>query len=174
MLEQLETSDDFEIQTNSGNKILMPLMDEYPNAQNTFDVFASNDGETTGDDNAGTPTKRTMSAEQQQAVADTIGAVAQVGASLLANRDETKMALKTRCGRKPIFGKDKKRKYQECKENFYKDMQQANANVRTDNSPPPPPPPPPPRGLSTGAVVGIVLGVVALGVGGYFIFKRGK
>ncbi len=174
MLEQLETSDDFEIQTNSGNKILMPLMDEYPNPQNTFDVFANNDGEKTGDNNVVTPTKRTMSAEEQQAVADTIGAVAQVGATLLANRDETKMALKTRCGRKPIFGKDKKAKYQECKDNFYKDMQQANANVRTNNFPPTQPRPLPPRGLSTGAVVGIVLGVVALGVGGYFIYKRGK
>tara|TARA_R110002153_G_scaffold196307_1_gene349674 strand:+ start:144 stop:626 length:483 start_codon:yes stop_codon:yes gene_type:complete len=158
-IEQLDTSDDFEISTNSGNKILMPLMDEYPNAQNTFDIFANTEGEGLSD-------------EQQNQIADTIGAVAQVGAQLYANRDETKGELKQICGRRPLFKKNRG-DYDICKADFYKARQGGGTRIQ-ENFNYTPPPLPPPKGLSTGAVIGIVLGVVGLGLGGYFLYKRNK
>lgn len=144
--------------------IRMPIMDNYPNPENQFDVFLHQDGEKSGVD--------------PNAVAGAVGAVAGLVTTISQNRDESKKALKARCGGKPLFGKDKKKRYEECRERFFAE-QQSYGGYSVNKSVPLNqaayyPPMEEDRGLSTGAIVGIVLGVAAFAGLGFYLYKKNK
>jgi hypothetical protein len=175
-LEELDITNDqsFELHHNFGAEaevIEMPLMDDYPNPENQFDVFLHNDGAQSGG-TGGT------GGVDPNAIAGAVGAVAGLASSLSQNRDETKQQLRTRCGRKPLFGKEKKKRYFECVDKFYggggADMG-GGFDTKSMQTPYIPPVVDEPRGLSQGAKIGIGIAVVAvLGVGGYFLYKKMK
>jgi hypothetical protein len=155
---------EWEVYHNSEG-MLVPIMDEYPSPENTFDVWSSNEGATT--------TTNTNEKLDPEAIAGLVTTVATVGSQLVANRDETKRDLKNRCGRRPLLRKNRA-EYDRCKEEFYKEMQGGGSFKSTMPQQPIVVAPPPPQGMSTTAKIGIALGIVALGVGGYFLWKRSK
>lgn len=164
-------SSEWEVYHNSDG-MLVPIMDDYPSPENSFDVFSNNDGAT------GTGTQQKQGVDPEL-VAGAVTTVATIGSQLLANRDpnSVKKQLRDRCGRRPLFRKNRG-EYDKCKEQFYTDMQgggsfKSGMQTQTSNLPVYTPPPPP-TGMSTTAKIGIALGIVALGVGGYFLYKRGK
>lgn len=158
--------------------LLVPIMDDYPSPENTFDVWSGVDDGKAPTTNP--PADTTKQGIDPNALAGALTTVATVGSQLYANRDTSKRELKNVCGRKPFcIGKgrcrDKKDKYEACKKEFYMGsggfksggtQQQQQMPVYT--------PPQQPRGMSTTAKVGIALGIVALGVGGYFLYKRSQ
>lgn len=163
---------EWEVYHNSEG-MLVPIMDDYPSPENTFDVMSGTDaGVTGGTGGTGGDGKTKLDPE---AVAGLVTAVGGVASTFLANRDSSKGDLRNRCGRRPLFRKNRG-EYDRCKEEYFKElqgggsfksgMQQQQLPVYT--------PPPPPQGMSTTAKVGIALGIVALGVGGYFLWKRSK
>jgi len=158
-LGELDIIDDaFELKHQaSGEVTYMPIMDEYPSAENQFDLMSNAEG----------------GGVDPEMIAGAVTAVAGIASSISANKSQSKQELKNRCGRKPLFKKNRGT-WDKCAEQFYlgdsggvnKSMQQQPVYL--------PPPPTPQKGMSTGAIVGIVLGVVALGVGGFFLYKRSK
>lgn len=156
-LEELDISSaEWEVSHSSADGIEVPIMEEYPNPENTFDIFMGTNGDTTGVD--------------PEAIAGAVATVGAVAGELIQNRDETKQQLRNRCGRRPLLRKNRG-EYDKCREEFYKEIQ--GTSIRTAPTTSTPPPPPPPKGMSTGAKVGIALGVIAvIGVGAYFIFKK--
>ena len=166
-------STEWEIFHNSDG-MLVPIMDEYPSPENTFDVWSGVDDAKTTTPPPTDPTKR--QGVDPELLAGALTTAVSVGSQLYANRDTSKIELKNVCGGKPFcIGKnrckDKKDKYEACKKEFYMGsggfksggtQQQQQMPVYT----------PPPTGMSTTAKVGIALGIVALGVGGYFLYKR--
>lgn len=146
---------EWEVYHNSEG-MLVPIMDEYPSPENTFDVWSSAEDETKLD---------------PEAVAGLVTTVATVGSQLVANKDETKKDLKNRCGRRPLLKKNRA-EYDRCREEFYKEMQGGGISKSTQPQAPVYTPPPPPKGMSTTAKIGIALGIVALGVGAYFVFRK--
>ena len=146
---------EWEVYHNSEG-MLVPIMDEYPSPENTFDVWSRAEDETKLD---------------PEAVAGLVTTVATVGSQLVANKDETKKDLKNRCGRRPLLKKNRA-EYDRCREEFYKEMQGGGISKSTQPQAPVYTPPPPPKGMSTTAKIGIALGIVALGVGAYFVFRK--
>lgn len=108
--------------------------------------------------------------------ADVAGALASSG---LFSKSEQERMLKNVCGSRPLFGGDKKRKYQKCAEEFYRSLSM-NAGLPprgTTNQGVPyyAPTSPDSGGMSTGAKVAIGVGVLALlGTGIYFAVKASK
>ena len=165
--EELNTNNvEWEVFHNSDG-MYVPIMDEYPSPENTFDVWSGVDDE-----------PQAKSGIDPELLAGAFNTAVTIGADLYANRDSSKQELKQVCGRKPFcIGKgrckDKKDKHNACKQSYYT-PQQSGGNKST---PPPayiPPRPPRPQGMSTSAKVGIALSIVALGVGGYFLYRRSK
>ena len=148
---------EWEVYHNSDG-MLVPIMDEYPSPENTFDVWSNNTGAGAGNGDKLDP----------EAVASAVTTITAVGSQLLANRDSTKQELRNRCGRKPLLRKNRV-EYDRCRETFYKDMQGGGFKSQEQNDFIPPPPP---QGLSTTAKIGIALGIVALGVGAYFLLRK--
>jgi hypothetical protein len=153
---------EWEVYHNSDG-MLVPIMDEYPSPENTFDVWSNNTGAGAGNGDKLDP----------EAVASAVTTITAVGSQLLANRDSTKQELRNRCGRKPLLRKNRVGEdgYDKCRETFYKELQGGGFKSQEQNDFIPPPPPPP-KGLSTGAKIGIALGIVALGVGAYFLLRK--
>lgn len=158
--------------------LLVPIMDDYPSPENTFDVWSGVDD---GKAPATTPpADNTKQGIDPNALAGALTTVATVGSQLYANRDTSKRELKNVCGRKPFcIGKgscrDRKNKYEECKKEFYTGSGGfKSGGTQMQQQMPVYTPPPQPQGMSTTAKVGIALGIIALGVGGYFLYKRSK
>ena len=151
---------EWEVYHNSDG-MLVPIMDEYPSPENTFDVWSNNTGAGAGNGDKLDP----------EAVASAVTTITAVGSQLLANRDSTKQELRNRCGRKPLLRKNRVGEdgYDKCRETFYKELQGGGVKSQEQNDFIPPPPP---QGLSTTAKIGIALGIVALGVGAYFLLRK--
>ena len=166
---------EWEVYHNSDG-LLVPIMDDYPSPENTFDVWSGvDDAKTTTTPPTTDPTKK--QGIDPNALAGALTTVATVGSQLYANRDTSKQELKNVCGRKPFcIGKnacrDRKNKYEACKKEFYMGSGGFKSGGTQQQPMPTYTPPPPPRGMSTTAKVGIALGIIALGVGGYFLYKR--
>jgi hypothetical protein len=163
---------EWEVYHNSDG-LLVPIMDDYPSPENTFDVWS-------GVDDGKAPATTPPADNKRQGVdpellAGALTTAVSVGSQLYANRDTSKRELKNVCGGKPFcIGKgrcrDKKDKYEACKKEFYMGSGGfKSGGTQTQQQMPVYTPPTPPRGMSTTAKVGIALGIVALGVGGYFI-----
>lgn len=143
------------------------IIDEYPSPENTFDVWSSVE-----DNKTPTTSKEKLDPE---AVAGLVSTVATVGTQLVAStKNPTKQDLRNRCGRRPLLKKNRA-EYDRCKEEFYKEIQ-GGGGFKSAEIPQQPivVAPPQPTGMSTTAKIGIALGIVALGVGGYFLWKRSK
>lgn len=170
-------NDEWEVFHNSEG-MLVPIMDEYPSPENTFDVWSGvDDGDTAPPPAPTTPAPR--QGVDPELLAGALTTAVSVGSQLYANRDTSKRELKNVCGSKPFcIGKkrcrDKKDKYEACKKEFYMGSGGFKSGGTQQQTMPVYTPPPPPRGMSTTAKVGIALGIVALGVGGYFLYKRSK
>lgn len=137
----------------------VPIMDEYPNPRNTFDVFMGVDETKTGKVDA-------------EAVSQAVTTAVSVGSQLYQSRDESKKGLKQRCGSRPILKKNRA-EYDRCREEYYKDLQ--GGGIKSTGSTQDAtftPPPPAPTGMSTTAKVGIALGIIAVGVGAYFLLRK--
>ena len=167
-------STEWEIFHNSEG-MLVPIMDEYPSPENTFDVWSDvDDAKTT----TPPPTEQTRQGIDPNALAGALTTAVSVGSQLYANRDTSKRELKNVCGGKPFcIGKnrcrDKKDKYEACKKEFYMGSGGfKSGGTQQEQQMPVYTPQPQPTGMSTIAKVGIALGIVALGVGGYFLYKR--
>lgn len=141
----------------------VPIMDTYPDPKNTFELdlqkFSNNEGgfDVSGDDIAGAV----------QGVGNIVQAFQKTG---------IKKVIKDTCGRRPITKKKRESSGWNACETRVKQLAQG-----THPSQQPRPqdqqqfntPPPPPRGMSTGAKVGIGLGIVAvLGIVGFVIYKK--
>ena len=107
------------------------------------------------------------------AVAGAVDSTATLIGTIIENQPDVKKELKARCGGKPWFGQEKKRLYEDCKENFY----EQRAGVPNNNYDPNAGKdgysmPPVQGGMSTGAIVGITLLSLTL-IGGaiYFVTK---
>ena len=138
-----------------------PIMEEYPNPRNTFDVFMGVDESKTGKLDA-------------ESVTSALTTAVSLGSQLYASRDKSKQGLRQRCGKRPILRKNRG-EYDTCREEYYKEIQgggMKTTGTAGDSFTPPPPPPPPPTGMSTTAKVGIALGIVAVGVGAYFLLRN--
>lgn len=162
MLEEIEISDNsFELYNNmTGRDITcLPLMNEYPDPENTFDVSFGVDGEETGsvDPNA------------------VIGAVGDVAGAIASfKKTGVKADLKAVCGRRPILAKKRASSgWDACATSYQQAMlgmgdsgrgQQQGGYI--------PPSPPINTGMSTGAKIGIALTIVAVGVGGFLLYKN--
>ena len=163
-------STEWEVFHNSEG-MLVPIMDEYPSPENTFDVWSGvDDGDATTPPPTD-PTKR--QGIDPELLAGALTTAVSVGSQLYANRDTSKRELKQVCGRRPLFKKNRG-EYDKCKKEFYMGSGGFKSGGTQQQPMPTYTPPPPPRGMSTTAKVGIALGIVALGVGGYFLYKRGK
>lgn len=153
----------WEVYHNSDG-MLVPIMDEYPSPENTFDVWSNNTGDVAG---GGATEGAKLDPE---AVVSAVSTITAVGSQLLADRDSTKQELRNLCGRKPLLRKNRV-EYDRCRETFYKELQGGGFKSQEQNDFIPPPPPPR-QGLSTTAKIGIALGIVALGVGAYFLLRK--
>jgi len=92
------------------------------------------------------------------------GAVGQARTASGARAD--RQARIAACGRRPLFGKQKKKEYDQCVAN-------ASASQRSTgggSTPPPPPPPPPSNNTMTFVLVGV--GLLAVGGLAYFLLKK--
>ena len=69
---------EWEVYHNSDG-MLVPIMDEYPSPENTFDVWSNNTGAGAGNGDKLDP----------EAVASAVTTITAVGSQLLANRDST-------------------------------------------------------------------------------------
>jgi len=164
-------SSEWEVYHNSDG-LLVPIMDDYPSPKNTFDVWSGvDDGEKTPPPASTTPAPK--QGIDPNALAGALTTAVSVGSQLYANRDTSKRELKNVCGRRPLFKKNRG-EYDKCKKEFYMGSGGFKSGGTQQTPMPTYTPPPPPRGMSTTAKVGIALGIVALGVGGYFLYKRGK
>lgn len=120
-------------------------------------------------------------------VAGAITSAAGVATSLIGNKSELEQQIKARCGRKPWFnGKGQKDEWRDCRENFITTQQElerariAAMNQQGGNTQqgkggyqqPEYRPDQDKKGVSTLAVVGIALGVVAVGLTTYLIAKK--
>lgn len=163
LVDELDIVDDSfelnEVKHSADGVMNVPIMDVYPNPQNTFDIHLNAEGEgfqVSGDDIA--------------------GAVEGVGAIVsMFQKTGIKKTIKDTCGRRPVT----KKKRESTGWNACEAKVKAIASGTHPSQQPSqqeqqqtPPPPPPRRGMSTGAKVGIGLGVVALGVIGFIIYKR--
>lgn len=107
-----------------------------------------------------------------EVIAGAVGSVADLAGSFAQNRNEDKQNIKLKCGRKPLFNiGGKKDAYFACVDDYFKMQQPQDSRASMYQQMPPPPQK---KGLSTGAVVGIVLGVVALGFGIYYVATKNK
>lgn len=182
MYEELDIIDEsFELQSNvSGDGIqYMPLMEEYPNADNTFDIF-SGIGGLSPEMIAGMTDAQLKLAQEEADKGRTIdpkaitGAIEGVtGLIALFGKTEAEQMLKTTCGGRPLLAKNRTR-WQSCADNFF--SQQAGRYGFAPNQmgryPYTPTYTPPKQGLSTGAWVGIGVGT-ALVIGTIIYFSRG-
>lgn len=167
LMEDLDIVDDsFEIylNANGGGKMLLPLMDEYPSPENTFDVMLGVDGEET-------PSSRL----DPSAVASAVEAVGNVAVSF--KKTELEKELKVACGRKPLTNKENKRLWKECADKFYKTKGAQYASQNTSGSGSGQSPnysSPKPTSWSTEKKVFVGLGVVAILTVSYLVIKKMK
>lgn len=127
-----------------------------------------------------------ISPEQAKQAADIAKQGAQVISGLIqnkkANQSEIEKQVKAACGRKPLFGKAKKAKYQKCASDIAKSYQKANAPASTPAPTAPStertsaPAPAPEKNKFLGMPIGVAigLGVAVLGLGGFLIYKKIK
>lgn len=101
-----------------------------------------------------------------------VGAAATLGAALASRQKAPLSEVENKCGKRPKIGKKKKAQWQECANKFSSSESQ-NRMMNPDLMNPAPPvvtsPPPPSPKNNTMLYVG--LGVVALAVVGYFVYK---
>ena len=149
----------YEITSNAGGQIMrLPLMDEYPNPENTFDLMLPVEG------------------DQKISSGDVAGAVAGVSTIISAlSKSETGKMLKSRCGRRPVSKKKREKSgWNACKDKFYQELtasripphlQPASGKILEQEISK--------KGLPMGAKVAIGFGIgFVVVVGGYFIIKR--
>jgi hypothetical protein len=168
MLEEIDIADNgFELYDNiegNGNMMFIPIMDEYPDAENTFDVSFGVDGQESGggvDPNA------------------VIGAVGQVAGAISSfKKTGVKADIKAVCGRRPILKKKRASSgWDACASAYQQSMLGMGGGGGSNRSQENVPvyQPPTETGMSTGAKVGIAITVVAvLGIGGFLIWKNTK
>jgi hypothetical protein len=101
-----------------------------------------------------------------------IGAAATLGAALAARQKAPLSEAENKCGKRPKIGKKRKQRWQDCADKFNQQSESGRMMNPALMNPAPPvvtlPPPPPPK-KNTMLYVG--LGVVALAVVGYFVYK---
>jgi hypothetical protein len=137
-----------------GKGVLVPIMDEYPNPDNQFDVFLGSDGE--------------KSQVDPNLVASGVEAVA--SAATLFQKTELEKQLILRCGRRPLIGKDNKAKWEACRDNFFSSSNVPQTAVTSGKDFVDPVMEK--KGLSPLAIGGIVLGLAAVGFGVYMLAKK--
>jgi hypothetical protein len=87
-----------------------------------------------------------------------------VGQRAASGKSASRQARIAACGRKPLFGKKKKEEYRKCLE-----QAQGGADIRSNDFPPPISDE---GGNNTMMYVGIGLGVIVLGVVGFFLYRK--
>jgi hypothetical protein len=168
---ELEISGGFFEPVASAEEIRVPLIREYPNPSNTFDVFLGNDGTQQGGN-----TQQRDNTQQGEGfdVGQAIEFGTQVVGAIVQNQDGTKKELRQVCGRRPLF-KKRRGEYDACRERYYTALQGLSGSVSNDNmqyeqkedeyndeK----------KGISAPVVIGIVLGVLAIGTAIYFVTRK--
>jgi LPXTG-motif cell wall-anchored protein len=88
-----------------------------------------------------------------------------VGQRAATGKSASRQARIAACGRKPLFGKKKKEEYRKC-------LEQAQGGADTRSNDFPPPSTSDEGGNNTMMYVGIGLGVIVLGVVGFFLYRK--
>lgn len=179
MYEEIDIIDDsFELSHSSrgANVMFVPLMEEYPSPENQFDIFFGVNGEggregrsgdsghfqPSGGGTSGTSPTGTTGGGGSIDPATVAGALE--GVAGLFSKTEEQKALKTRCGRRPIFKKNRAT-WDACKEQFYAERggygSPRDEDFRYRDAPID-------KGMSLGAKIGI--GVLIAGVAGTLIY----
>jgi len=160
-----------DLHSSAEGRIFVPIMDEYPDPENTFDLMQNADGEGYSNQDGGF----------QVSGEDVAGAVEGVGAIVQAfKKTGLKKTIKDTCGRRPLSKKKRESQgWNACEakvkaiasgdfvspqQQQQEQRQQQRQQQQFDT---------PPSGMSTGAKVGIGIGIVAvLGIVGFVIYKR--
>jgi hypothetical protein len=162
---ELELSGGFFEPIASSEEMIVPIMKNYPSPSNTFDIYSNNEGGGEGGVEGGFDVNQAIE----------IGG--QVLGSLLQNQDGTKKELRQVCGRRPLLRRNRG-DYDACRERFYRELQgiggsdkgisneqllelmrQRDANSKKGK-------------IGTPAVVGIVLGALAVGTAIFLIARK--
>jgi len=145
------------------NKRKVSNADFYMNADDTLptDPFSYTEGPSQG-----------INPDKAQAIAAGVGAAAQIGTALL-NRPKTLSEVEMKCGKRPRVGKKKKAFWDDCAKNFSQSVADSSRMMNPALQPPvvTAPPPPPPKDNKT---LYIILGVLAVGVVGFFAYNKMK
>jgi hypothetical protein len=184
MEELIKNDATFEVYHNSeggqllDNRVLL----SYPSEKSSFDVFLGADGYSNFNTDDTTSTEKPKVDAEKVAQGITAGATALssvVGTVQAFKGDGTKAPsrrkqLKEVCGRKPLFGKEKKG-YNDCVKQYNAGKIGGVNTKSSDNSgndtPPPPPPIEPTNNTTRNIIIGVV--VLALGVTAFIGFKKG-
>jgi hypothetical protein len=154
-IDELDIIDEgFEIfdNMNGNNQIFVPLMEEYPNPKNQFDIQMGVDG----------------SEIDPEVIEQTLQNAGRLIGTL--SKTEEEKQLKLRCGRRPILAKNRA-SYDACSQKFF----EQNSISRSAFDPYIPTRRTTENGMSTGAIVGIVaVSGLVIFVGGYFLLKSMK
>jgi hypothetical protein len=102
--------------------------------------------------------------DKQELIKQGVGAAASIGTALL-NKPKQFSEVENKCGKRPKAGRERKRQWDECAKNF---ASQSSASV----IPPVMIPPSPTKDKKNNTLIYVGLGVVALGVVGYLIYKN--
>jgi len=179
----------FEVFANSegaellNNRVLL----SYPSEKSSFDVFLGADGysnfEETAEEKKARLEQEAKDKKQQKfnetLTATTTAITSGVTMVQALKGDGTKAPkrrklLKEACGNKPLFGKDKKKVYNDCVAQ-YNAGNVGGSNTKAPNEGNDTPPPPPPTEPTNNTTRNIIIGVVVLGVlaTAFIGFKKG-
>ena len=179
----LENDSTFELFTssNDGNMFRNRVLTTMPSEKSSFQVYlgfqGDEDDKKTDEDADKNKPKREYDPEKiAQGVSATASAVSSIGSTVQAFKGDgtrpksRRKQLKEVCGRKPIFGKQKKG-YSKCVAEYNAGKIGTQTNTKTADDMPPPPPPTPPKD-NTKIIVGSVI-VVAILVTAFIGYKKG-
>jgi hypothetical protein len=141
MEDLLNNDTSFELFTNSSDaEILNRTLMSYPSEKSSFQVFLGSDGYSNFEpknDKEKEDEKKKFDAEKLvNTVTQVGGAVGSLQATIDAFKptDERSIKIRELCGKKPVFGKDKKRIYNECVAKVNESLVQASNSSSSNKS----------------------------------------
>lgn len=184
MLEELDIQDKaFELTHRaSSDGAYLRIMDEYPSPKNTFDIHMNAEGHSNYEGQLQTgygdkpvdpdaPKDPKAPKDRQGVDPNQVIDAAETFVDIvdMLGKSEVEKNLKSRCGRRPVFAKNRDA-WNKCRDSFYANLEQQYApqtpsyqpSYKSGGKKP----------MGAGAIIGIGLGVLALGIGTYYVVKK--